>query len=101
MSEAIETDAAASELRASITRVDLSILELINQRVELVQALRAHKLAQGYPMVDPGREEWLVNHLAQANTGPLSPEGVRTLAEQVIALTKNEVYDSQASQPDC
>jgi len=88
----IEHDDVAGELRASITQADLAILELVNRRVELVRRLREHKLAHGYPMVDPGREEWLVNHLCDANQGPLSNEGVRVLAERVIELTKNEVY---------
>lgn len=90
--EPIEKDDAATELRDSITQADLAILELINRRVELVQQLREHKLAHGYPMVDPGREQWLVNHLCAANGGPLSDDGVRSLAERVIELTKREVY---------
>ncbi len=92
MSGHIENDDSAAEIRAGITEADLAILELVNKRVELVQQLREHKLAHGYPMVDPGREEWLVDHLRAANGGPLSDEGVRALAERVIALTKHEVY---------
>ena len=101
VSKTIETDDIARDLRASITQVDLAILEFLNRRVELVRKLREHKLVRGYPMVDPGREEWLVNHLAGANDGPLSDDGVRALAQHVIELTKSEVYESRARKPDC
>ncbi|MGI9658245.1 MAG: chorismate mutase [Gaiellaceae bacterium] len=90
--EGIEHDNVAGELRASITQADLTILEVVNRRVELVRRLREHKLSRGYPMVDPGREQWLVNYLRDTNQGPLSDDGVRALAERVIELTKNEVY---------
>ena len=94
MAEPIDNDETATRLRASITDADLAILELINRRVELVQELRDHKNAKGYPMVDPGREEWLINRWRDANPGPLSDEGVRALAERVIELTKSEVYET-------
>ena len=97
MSEQIENDQAAAELRDSITQADLRILELVNHRIGLVRQLRDHKRARGYPMVDPGREEWLVNHLRDANPGPLSDAGVRVLAERVIELTKSEVYETPAA----
>lgn len=96
MAGGIDNDDEARRIRTAITEADLAILELVNRRVELVQQLRAHKVAHGYPMVDPGREDWLVNHLREANRGPLSDEGVRTLAERVISLTKTEVYETQS-----
>ena len=94
MSEPIDTDPAVTQLREAITRTDLEILALVNRRVELVGELRERKHAMGYPMVDAGREEWLVNHLRDANAGPLSDDGVRALAERVISLTKAEVYET-------
>lgn len=100
MSQGIESDRTARDLRDSITRVDLEILELVNERLDLVRRLREHKLANGYPMIDPGREEWLINHLCEANDGTLSDAGVRALVERVIELGKLEVYGTDATQAE-
>ena len=96
----ISSDEAANALRESITTVDREIIALVNRRLELVRKLRRHKLARGYPLVDPGREAWLLNHLCETNTGELSDAGVRALAEQVIELGKAEVYRLNTTTED-
>ena len=87
----LSDDPVVRELRARITENDRAILEAVNRRVELVSELKAHKLARGYDLVDRSREDWLVDHLAAANHGPLSEAGLRELAMTLIALTKREV----------
>ena len=86
-----EHDPVVRELRERITEVDHAILEAANARLELVRALREHKLAQGWDFLDPGREERLLDALADANTGPLSDEAVRQLFTDLLALTKREL----------
>jgi chorismate mutase len=93
----ITNDGVARDLRDAITKADLDLLALINHRVRLVQRLRDHKVKNGYPMVDPAREEWLINELLAANPGPISDDGVRAHAEHVIALVKAEVYGEEIS----
>lgn len=99
MSREIENDDLALRLREEITRVDLELLEAVNRRIELVQRLRERKLERGYPMVDGAREDWLVDRLVAANGGPISEDGVRRLAEQIIALVKAEVYEQTGAPP--
>ena len=86
-----EHDPVVHELRERITEVDHAILEAANARLELVRELREHKLAQGWGFLDPGREERLLDALADANTGPLSDEAVRQLFTDLLALTKREL----------
>ena len=87
----LSDDPVVHELRKRITENDLGILRAVNRRVELVAELKAYKLDQGYDLVDRSREDWLVDHLAAANGGPLSDQGLRELAAALIQLTKREV----------
>jgi chorismate mutase len=96
----IGDDERATELRESITATDREIVALVNRRLELVRELRDHKLERGYPMVDPGREDWLLAHLCETNDGALSDTGVRALAERVIELGKAEIYKLDGGQHD-
>lgn len=78
-------DPVVRELRDRITEADRAILAGINRRIELVRELHAHKLERGYPLRDPDRETALLDGLAEANPGPLSPEGLREIYGAIIA----------------
>jgi chorismate mutase len=84
-------DDRIEELRARVAEIDRSLLAAVNERVRLVGELRDEKAARGLPFVDPDQERRLVEALLQANEGPLSDDGVRALAESVLALTKREL----------
>ena len=77
----------ATELSAN----DLKIVEAVNARLELVARLKRVKEERGIDFLDPAREEWLLQHLAEANPGPLSAEGLRELHAELLALTKREL----------
>jgi chorismate mutase len=79
------------ELRAQITSADEEILDAVNRRLELVAKLKAYKAEHGIDFVDPRREEQLLAHLAQVNTGPLSDDGLRELFTALLALVKREL----------
>jgi chorismate mutase len=85
------TDPEVQRLRDEISRVDGSILEAVNARVELVARLKAHKESLGLGFVDPDRERELLDRLVRVSGGPLTEEGVRELFREVLALTKREV----------
>ena len=74
-------DPIVSELREQIAAVDR----------ELVTRLKRHKDEHGIDFVDSERERWLIDHLAETNTGPLSDEGLRAFHAELLALTKREV----------
>jgi chorismate mutase/prephenate dehydratase len=87
------TDPTVKRLRDEISERDRAILDAVNERLELVTALRQHKLEVGLSFVDHDRERELLDELERANRGPLSAEGLRELFSQVLALTKREVAD--------
>ena len=85
------TDPTVQRLREEISELDRSILDAVNGRLELVAALRRHKLEVGLPFVDPDRERELLDDLVRANRGPLTDEGLRELFCELLDLTKREV----------
>jgi chorismate mutase len=86
-----DTDPGLAGFREEITALDLRLLETINERLETVRALQSYKLEHGLAFLDPDREAWLVEHLQQANGGPLSAAGVAELCEFVLGLVKREL----------
>jgi len=84
-------DPRVVELRERITGADQEILARVNERIELVEALRRYKLERGYPFLDQAREEWLIAHLTEVNPGPLSPDGVRELFSALLDVVKREL----------
>src|SRR5215472_11922952 len=83
-------DPIVSDHRAQITAIDLAILDAVNRRIELVASLHAHKRAQGYPTVDPGREQALIAHLRELNPGPISGEALDRLERLILELCTSE-----------
>jgi chorismate mutase/prephenate dehydratase len=85
------SDHELERLRGEVAAADLGLLTLVNRRLELVREIRAHKEANGLPFLDPGQEERLLTRLKEANTGPLSADGVEHLFREVLALIKREL----------
>jgi chorismate mutase/prephenate dehydratase len=86
-----DPDPTLADLRDRIAAVDRAILAAVNERLELVGQIQAHKREHGLAALDPERERWLLAHLEQANAGPLSSEGLRELHAAILELTKREL----------
>jgi chorismate mutase len=86
------SDAVVSELREEITAVDRELVAAVNRRLEVVRRLHEHKLANGIPLRDLGREDEMLALLARENPGPLSEQGVRDLYRYVLDLTRRELH---------
>jgi chorismate mutase len=91
MSGAAADDPRVSELREQLADNDVKIVEALNARLELVAQLKRVKEEIGVDFLDPAREEWLLQHLANANRGPLSEDGLREIYTELLALTKREL----------
>jgi chorismate mutase len=87
----VADDDLIARLRGELTEIDERLLEAVNARLELVAQLKRAKVERGLEFVDRAREEWLLDHLAATNRGPLSTEGLRELYTQLLALTKREL----------
>jgi chorismate mutase len=79
------------ELRARVAANDRAIVAAVNERIRLVEELWRVKDEQGADRLDLDRERRLRAHLAEANTGPLSPGGLDALVSELLALTKREL----------
>jgi len=84
-------DSTIRELRQQILDNDRSLVEAINERLRLVSRLKGYKQDRGLAFVDPERERLMIRELTQANSGPLSPEGLRDVYAVIFDLTKREV----------
>jgi chorismate mutase len=84
-------DPLIDELRNRISANDRVILEALNTRLRLVAELKRYKESRGLDFRDPERERAMLRELAEANSGPLSDEGLRALLAALLDLTKREV----------
>jgi chorismate mutase len=84
-------DPRIAQLREELTVNDVKIVDAVNARLELVARLKRVKDERGIDFLDPAREEWLLQHLANANRGPLSEDGLRELYTTLLDLTKREL----------
>ena len=84
-------DPLIQQLREQLSDNDVRIVEALNARLELVARLKRVKEERGIAFLDPVREEWLLQHLTDANRGPLSPEGLREIYTELLDLTKREI----------
>jgi chorismate mutase len=91
MSGPAADDPRISELREQLADNDVKIVDALNARLELVAQLKRVKEEIGVDFLDPAREEWLLQHLASSNRGPLSEDGLREIYTELLALTKREL----------
>ena len=80
------------EAREAIDKVDRELLAAVNRRIELVRGLHDHKVANGIPLRDRGREDSMLASLRDANPGPLSGAGVDEFFHHVLDLTRREIH---------
>ena len=79
------------QLREELTANDVGIVQAVNRRLELVARLKRVKEERGIDFLDPAREQWLLQHLTDANPGPLSAHGLQELYTILLDLTKREL----------
>jgi chorismate mutase len=91
MTDVTTRDHVIDRLRDEIADVDRRLVATINARLALVKKMRKYKEERAIPFLDPAREEWMLQYLKRANTGPLSSDGLAELYTLVLALTKEEL----------
>ncbi len=75
---------ALAECRARIDALDLRILELLNQRTQIVEEIGRLKRQLNFPIYEPRREDEVYANVTSHNGGPLSAEAVRRIFERII-----------------
>jgi chorismate mutase len=84
-------DPVIKQFREQISDTDRAIVDALNRRLKLVAQIKAYKESRGLGFLDPEREEWMLQYLTRANSGPLSTEGLRELFTLILDLSKREV----------
>lgn len=80
------------ELRDQVNGLNTRILDLINERTELVQEIGKVKEKQGVNRYDPIREREMLNFLKEYNQGPL-PTGVMEQIFKGIFMSALEIQE--------
>ena len=76
------------ELRQKIDKVDLELLNALNQRAKIVMEVGKIKQKEQIEVLDKGREEALMKRLSEHNTGPLDEEMLQDLFQSIINILK-------------
>jgi chorismate mutase/prephenate dehydratase len=78
-----------TELREQIDAADRAILEQLNRRARLVQAVGQLKSESGAPVYAAAREHDIIERLARDNTGPFPDAGVAAVFREIISATRS------------
>jgi 3-deoxy-7-phosphoheptulonate synthase/chorismate mutase len=79
-------DPALLRLRQRVDRLNREILELVQQRGELVLELAALKEAAGLDCYDPRREAEMLRSLTTSRSGPFGAEDITTVFQAIFAV---------------
>ncbi len=74
--------------RLEIDRIDSELLQLLNRRAACALAIGEIKKGEGRPIAVPEREKEVVDRMISDNGGPLSPDSVKVIFQQVITQMK-------------
>jgi chorismate mutase len=75
-------------LRRRIDRLDLRLLDLLNQRALLALRVGALKRRRQQPIFDPKREQRVLHRMAQKSRGPLSKAAVRDIFRAILRYSR-------------
>jgi chorismate mutase / prephenate dehydratase len=104
---AAETNAGTQEqlatYRQQIDSLDQRIVELLEERAQVVEKVGAIKREAHLPVTVPGREQQVIEKAQElAKGGPLPAEAVGRIYQKVVEEMRNwEVQQDAASPPEC
>jgi chorismate mutase len=76
------------ECRQDIDRIDAILVALLRERARLALDAGALKRATGHDVVAPARERDVLTRVRTLSYGPLSPDAVARIFEQIISETR-------------
>ncbi|MFQ5654811.1 MAG: chorismate mutase [Planctomycetota bacterium] len=78
------------EIRRAIDAVNGEILGLLKRRLELVEEIWELKRRREMELLDPAREEEMIDALLEQNRGALKPQAIRAIFAQIFRSTRPE-----------
>ena len=76
------------DMRQQIDALDQELLDLLNRRQTLAQAIGQIKNRQGQGTLDFQREEEVLAHLLRLNPGPLSHAALKNIFREIISAAR-------------
>ncbi len=92
------TNEKIDELRDELDKVNLKILELINERGHLVQEIGKIKEKQGVHRFDPVRERAMLNHIAKHNKGPFQTATLQHIFKEIFKASLELQEDDHSKE---
>lgn len=95
-------------LRDQIDALNGDLLQLLNQRLRLIEQVQELKASTGRPMFDPAREGRELDAMLLANRGPMTADQLRAIFKEVFKLslghmeqeTRRVLHVHRGEQPD-
>jgi len=75
------------ELRQRIDEINLQILELLNERIEVVQQIGIEKQKTGMKVHDSVREKEIIEELVKKNQGLMTDEMVNQIFQEIFKMS--------------
>jgi chorismate mutase-like protein len=79
-----DRDARLKAARDKIDAVDVRILELVNERTQIVEEIGRIKQEFQMAIYEPKREEQVFENITRNNKGPLPDDAVKRVFERII-----------------
>ena len=77
------------DLRKKIDDIDNRLLELLNERMNVVKEVGKLKNQNKSPIYRPEREQEILNRLKELNRGPLTNEAIDAIFLEIFAVARN------------
>ncbi|WP_042345280.1 bifunctional 3-deoxy-7-phosphoheptulonate synthase/chorismate mutase [Bacillus massiliigorillae] len=84
-----------NELRDKLDNINLSLLELINERATVVQEIGRVKEKQGVNKYDPLRERAMLDLIEENNQGPLDNSIIKHIFKEIFKMSLDLQKDDQ------
>jgi len=77
------------ELRTKIDKIDSDILNLLNERMDIVHEIGLIKSASNESVYRPEREKEIIERLSRLSEGKLKAESIKAIFQEVFAAARN------------
>ena len=77
------------ELRTKIDKIDSDILNLLNERMDIVHEIGLIKSASNESVYRPEREKEIIERLSRLSDGKLKVESIKAIFQEVFAAARN------------
>ncbi|MGM0519261.1 MAG: chorismate mutase [Campylobacterota bacterium] len=83
------SEAGLNELRQKLDNIDSKLLELVNDRMDIVHQVGLLKAKSGGAIYRPEREKAIIDRLEKINKGKLTRTAIEALFLEIFAISRN------------